>query len=146
MERDGELDHAQAAAEVAARLGDGLDDRRAQLPAQLLELLLVHLAQVARSGQVGQKRQEGPLCGFRVGSRVGSRVRTSAWSQVCRESGILRRPVCNLDTATRSEEGVAGRVAAAHRDPISLVRNLIAQESKECQTGPRTTDVYAIGP
>ena len=49
MERDGELDHAQRAAQVAAGLGDGLDDRRANLGAKDTQLLLIESLQVARA-------------------------------------------------------------------------------------------------
>ena len=48
MEGDGQLDHAERAAQVAASAGDGLDDRRPQVAAQLVELFRVHAPQVAR--------------------------------------------------------------------------------------------------
>ena len=56
VEDDRELDDAERAAEVAARPGDGLDDRRADLAGQRLELGVGQAAQVGRAGQVGQDR------------------------------------------------------------------------------------------
>jgi hypothetical protein len=50
MERHRELDHAEGAPQVAAGAGDGLDDRRADLGAELCQLLAVERAQ--RAGTV----------------------------------------------------------------------------------------------
>ena len=55
MKRDGELDYAQGAAEVAAGRGDGADDRAADLRAQRAQLLLIERLDVAWAVDVGQK-------------------------------------------------------------------------------------------
>src|SRR5687767_2356092 len=92
MERDSQLDDAQAAAQVAARLGDGLDDRGAQFAAQLLELRLVHLAQVTRSGQVAQEGQAAsPLVVRLTGTSPGLCVLCASTDQRP-DSTTLSRP------------------------------------------------------
>ncbi len=55
MKRDGQLHDAEVAAEVPARLGDGPDDRAADLRAQRAQLLLVEALEVARALDAGQK-------------------------------------------------------------------------------------------
>ena len=55
MERDGQLDDPEVAAEVAAGLGNGPDDRAADLRAKRAQLLLVEVLEIARALDAGQK-------------------------------------------------------------------------------------------
>ena len=54
VERDRDLDDAERRAEVAARLGDGRDDRVPDLLRQVLELGLGQPLEVGRAGQPGE--------------------------------------------------------------------------------------------
>ena len=55
MERHRELDDAQRAAQVAARLRDGLDDALAQLAAERARLGVTDALEVLRSAEVAQR-------------------------------------------------------------------------------------------
>ena len=54
VQGDRDLDDAEARAEVATGLGDGRDDRVADLPRECLELLLRQAAQVRGTGESGE--------------------------------------------------------------------------------------------
>ncbi len=56
VQGDRELDHAEVGAEVAAGLGDGVDQEGADLVGQLIELLRSEPVQIARSPDAGQQR------------------------------------------------------------------------------------------
>src|SRR6266550_7444694 len=58
MQRDRQLDDAEAAAEMAARGRDGRDDRLADLGGELLELELGQVAEVGRTTQGRKDRHE----------------------------------------------------------------------------------------
>ena len=58
VERDGQLDHAERAAQVAAGAGHGPDDRSAQLGAQLTQLDVAQLPEVAGAFNARQEGQE----------------------------------------------------------------------------------------
>jgi hypothetical protein len=50
MQRDRQFDNAERRTEVTARLGDGRDDRLADLGGELLELGLGQATEVGRTG------------------------------------------------------------------------------------------------
>jgi hypothetical protein len=56
VQGDGDLDHAEAGAQVAARLRDGRDDRLADLGGEICELGFAQAAEVGRTGQAGEDR------------------------------------------------------------------------------------------
>ncbi len=56
VQGDGELDHAQVGAEVAACLGNGVDEEGPDLLCQLGQLLQAEPVQIARSPDAGQQR------------------------------------------------------------------------------------------
>src|SRR5688572_26577942 len=89
MQRHRQLDDAQARPKVAARLGDGADDGRADLGAQQAQLLLVVRLQRARALEI---RQEGQVATpeWRVWSETGrARPRPCCARPVCASSGAL---------------------------------------------------------
>ncbi|GAA3294298.1 hypothetical protein GCM10020295_18450 [Streptomyces cinereospinus] len=56
VQGDGQLDHAEVGAQVAAGLGDGLDKEGPDLLRQLVQLLQAEPVQIARSRDAGQQR------------------------------------------------------------------------------------------
>ena len=61
MEGDRELDDAERRAQVTTGLGDGRDDRVADLGGQLGQLDLVHAAQVRGPLEFGKHRHRGSV-------------------------------------------------------------------------------------
>ena len=59
VQRDGQLDHAEAGAEMAAGLGDRVDGLMAQFVGQLLELLGRKVLQIARKMDTIEQRGFG---------------------------------------------------------------------------------------
>ena len=55
MERDRELDHAERAAEMPARVRDRIDDALPQLRAQVARLGMIEVLEVLRQAEVGQR-------------------------------------------------------------------------------------------
>ena len=62
VQGDGQLDHAEVGAEVAAGLGDRVDEEGPDLPGQLVQLLRAEPVQIARSPDAGQQRPPVPPC------------------------------------------------------------------------------------
>lgn len=90
MQRDGEFDHAKAGAEMAANLGDGIDQVAAQFRGDGRQVRFRKLAQISRCGDARKVRVAGGINHVRPNSETGL-SRPSVAGGKAAKAAVLRR-------------------------------------------------------